>query len=360
MTTNFDSTYKIESMLYLWYIKYERLAQLMQYVKSSSDMVNLYVDVRQMISRYYQPDTYCGTTNAMTAAIINLIAHMRTYFRFRHRINVRCYLIYGNEAAHRQFLPRFGTNDYEMTAEYEKKRQFVEDQLKLLDMLCGYIPQVYYIRSETPFSAWTYFRIIQELQNDSSSTHFILSTSKYCYQLPALLLGYNVYTLRPRKSKDGDESEIVNPNQSLLLYYNHLAPNSPIRNILRELNPRLMSLLMALNGCKDKKITAVSNINRASNMLYEAIRTNQIMNDYQTDIEFVYKALESFNIHTIIDLPNLENRFRGLDIYYQSRLYAASPESKNMSWLKDLHDPETMKELNATYFKEIPLDLINL
>ena len=360
MIPNCDAPYKMESALYLWYIKYERLAQLMQYVKCSSDIVNLYVDLEQMLSRYYQPDTYCDETNAMTSIIINLVAHMRTYFKYRHRVNVRCYLIHGSELMHRQYLPKFGVNDYEMTTEYEKKHAFVEDKLKLLDMLCAYIPEVYYIRSGASFSAWTYYRIAQDLQNDPSSTHIALSTSKYCYQLPALLLGYNVYTMRARKSKDGDESLIVNPNQSLLIYYNHLSPSSPTRDVLCGLNPRLMSLLMAFNGCRDKKITAVTNINRAADMLYNAIKMNQIINDYQSDIGFVYKALERFNIHTVIDLPNLENRFKGLDIHYQSRLFAASPESKNMSWFKDLHDPETIKDLNLMYFKDSPIDLINL
>ena len=353
-----DTHMTMEGSILSWYVKYDRLIQLMQEVTADTSEIHFYVDLWSLLNRLYKIDEYYEHPNVIVVTLLNLVAHYRNFYRSRYNVRTRFYLIYADESngSHTQYLPSFGRSEPILPHVYETKKHLVETQLNLLETLCSFIPQVYYVRSRVSFAVWTYDRI----KHPSRMTHFILTTSKYSYQIPAMMYGQQVYVLKPRKSKEGDGSRLVRPDKVLLEYYNKLAPNSPIRNILPQLNPKLLSLLMTFNGCKDKKITAVTNINRAATMLYKAIVANQIMNDYSSDMSFIYSALEPFNIHTIIDRANFENRFRGLDIEFQSKLFEVVPESKDESWFKDLQDPETMKQLNEMYFKDTPIDLLNL
>ena len=77
-------------------------------------------------------------------------------------------------------------------------------------------------------------------------------------------------------------------------------------------------------------------------------------NDYNTDINFVYNQLELFSI---IDQDNFRLRFNAVDLVFQYRLYCNMSESKDISWLIDLRDPDTVKGINNKYFTDNPLDL---
>ena len=364
VTAMTESHMTIEGCLLSWYIKYDRLTQLMQAVTADTNRIHFYVDLNSLLNRVYKIDNSYDTPNSLVVGLLNLVAHYRHFFRNRYNVATRFYLTYADEAngSHTQYLPTFGKSDPILPFIYEARHYSIETQLNLIATLVNYIPEVYYIRSHASFAEWTCHRIVKDTtdKGQSSATHIILTTSKYVYQVPALFYGSQVYVMKPMKSKEGDESVIVRPDTVLLAYYNKLTPNSSVRTILPQLNPKLLSLLMTFNGCRDKKITAVTNINRAAIMVYKAIVANQIMNDYSADMGFVYTALESFNVHTIIDLANFENRFRGLDVRFQTKLFKVTPEAKNESWHKDLHDPETMKQLNELYFKDTPIDLLRL
>ena len=61
-----------------------------------------------------------------------------------------------------------------------------------------------------------------------------------------------------------------------------------------------------------------------------------------------------------IDLFNFKYRFNAVDLVFQHRLYSLMPESKDTSWLINLSDPDTVKNINNTYFIDNPLDLNSL
>ena len=82
---------------------------------------------------------------------------------------------------------------------------------------------------------------------------------------------------------------------------------------------------------------------------------NKILNDYNTDINYVYDQLELFSK---IDPDNFRCRFNAVDLIYQNRLYNMNmAESKDISWCIDLRDPDTVRNINNKYFANNPLDL---
>ena len=91
------------------------------------------------------------------------------------------------------------------------------------------------------------------------------------------------------------------------------------------------------------------NITTAIGRVYKAITENKIINGYNTDINFVYNQLELFSI---IDQDNFRLRFNAVDLVFQYRLYCNMSESKDISWLIDLRDPDTVKSINNKYFTD--------
>ena len=58
-----------------------------------------------------------------------------------------------------------------------------------------------------------------------------------------------------------------------------------------------------------------------------------------------------------IDAYNFKYRFNAVDLVFQHRLYTMMAESKDISWLINLNDPDTVKDINNKYFIDNPLDL---
>ena len=123
---------------------------------------------------------------------------------------------------------------------------------------------------------------------------------------------------------------------------------------MKIINPKLLSLIMTLNGLPSKKLLTMVNITTAVGRIYKAITENKIINDYNSDINYVYNQLELFSK---IDQDNFRLRFNAVDLVFQHRLYYHMAECKDISWLIDLQDPDTVKNINNKYFADNPLDL---
>ena len=116
----------------------------------------------------------------------------------------------------------------------------------------------------------------------------------------------------------------------------------------------VIKLVNESKGLGGEKLLTMVNITTAIGRVYKAITENKIINDYNTDINFVYNQLELFSI---IDQDNFRLRFNAVDLVFQYRLYCNMSESKDISWLIDLRDPDTVKGINNKYFTDNPLDL---
>jgi hypothetical protein len=51
------------------------------------------------------------------------------------------------------------------------------------------------------------------------------------------------------------------------------------------------------------------------------------------------------------------DKYKAIDIEYQSKLYKKLPEYLENSWIQDMNDPDTLKQINNKYFKSNPINL---
>ena len=349
-----DYKANIESILLGYYIKYINLEELTANTIvvsefANSDNIDIYIDLYDMLKNLYSIDIYSNKQFIIVSSVINLVAHMREFYWSRYRVNSRIYLVYGSEESnnHKQFYLNFGESKIKEKRNYDKINSVVQSQLDMIKILCAYIYNVYYVRKSTDFCMFTYDNICK----NASTPSVILTKSKYAYQIPALCK--NAFLLRPKKIKGQDVSFAITSSNVLFAYCNKINSDNTLLR-LKDINPKLLSLIISLNGLPSKKLLTMVNITTAIGRVYKAITENKIINGYNTDINFVYNQLELFST---IDQDNFRLRFNAVDLVFQHRLYCNMFESKDISWLIDLRDPDTVRNINNKYFTDNPLDL---
>lgn len=340
----------VEQLLYAYYIRYSKLQELTLKVlsNSSSDMVDIYVDVYDMIKPLYTTPHYTNKRYVIVSSIINLAAHLRQFYWTRFHVNSRIYLVYGDETTmnHKQFCRMFGQNELLDRLDYQTSKTKFEQQLEMVKIITAYIYAVYYVRKTTDFSMF----VFDNINRNQDVPAIIITKSKYAYQIPAMC--QNAYLFRPKKYQGDDISFGVCSGNVLDCAFNKLSSQKTIDK-LHKLHPQLLSLLYTLTGLSSKKLVTLFNSTTAINRLLEAIDNQRIINGYNSDMDYIYNALGI----TTIDAVNFKYRFNAVDLVFQHRIYNNTAEARDMSWLINLQDKETVQEINNNYFADNPLDL---
>lgn len=344
----------LESLLLSYYIKYSRLQEMCNasLADIESNTIDIYIDLYDLIKPVYTKDVFANKKFVLVSHIINLIAHYRRYFLTRHHLWARIFLVYGDQTtmSHRQYYPSFGDYSYRTTLNFNKTYEFINSQLELVKILCGYINDAYYIRKSSTFAMFAFNNIMKFYTTPS----IVISKDKYNYQIPAML--NNAVIFRPKKYNGEDTSYFINANTLYQAMFNKVKRDKTI-NYLNSINPKLLSVLLTLTGLPEYNIDRVFNITTAINKVYNAVSNNTILNGYNSDIVRIYNSL---SIDDTINYQTFENRFNAIDITVQHRLYTTSAESLDFTWYINLDDPKTLKDINNKYFIDNPLDLNSL
>ena len=356
-----DNKVNLEGILLNYYIKYDRLNILNSQIANPPrkvEYIDIYIDLYDMLKNVYSQDVYATKKLLIVSSIINLAAHLRGYYKRAYRLWSRIFLVYGEEStnSHRNFIPEFTTNNRIDALNYEKTNAFIDSQLKVLNILCAYIYDIYYIRKHCDFSVFTY----DNIQKNNSPMNIIITKSTYAYQIPALSNDNTpVYIFRPKKYKYDDTSYLINKPLVLQAYFNTLHRDN-ILNMIKDINPELLSVLMSISGNKYKYVKPLTSATKAIYAIHNLISNGRILNQYNSDPELIYNAIMETDLRSIINSLEFINRFKGLDLIYQHLIYINTAESMDNSWYINLEDVNTFQNINNKYFIDNPLDLNNL
>ena len=233
---------------------------------------------------------------------------------------------------------------------YDNTNSYIESQLELLKILVAYIEGVYLIKRTTNCSMFIYENISKNMDVPA----VIITKDKLCYQLPALF--NNAVILRPSKKNAEDISFYV--NKSNVLARSFKTNNDKTLGYLATLDSGLLSILITCVGLYEYNLKAMCNITISSRLLSEAVSANKIINGYNSDTDYIYNNLPGIAKYT--DPVTFKYRFNAVDLPFQYRIYSSMAESRDISWLIDLHDPNTVRNINNQYFIDNPLDLNGL
>ena len=148
-------TLDVSQALGSYYIKYDRMLEINNSIfqSISDDNINtseidVYIDLKNMLSKLYAMDVFSNKRFSICAAIINLAAHIRGYYKTRHRLWARIFLVYGEDSSsnHRQFYQKFGEDTFSQeNFKHQETNKFIHSQLELVKILCAYINELYFI-----------------------------------------------------------------------------------------------------------------------------------------------------------------------------------------------------------------------
>ena len=352
-----DVKINIESLLYGYYIKYEKMYEFCMspaFKDFNANSIDVYIDIYDMLSALYTKDVYTTANYTITSSVINIAAFIRGYFWSRHRLTTRIYLVYAkdNTVAHRQFVQDFGSTDYTMTMNYAKMHDVINGQLELVKILCAHIDDIYFISRDCDFVTFCYHNIIQ---TNPMAYNILITKNKYAYLIPSMIKRAIIW--RPKKYNGEDKSYQITNDNVILSFFKNINMDKAIDNLSR-LSPELLSLLIAMTGLPSHNLRTVMNGSVAARLLCDAIDNNRLINNYNSDTDYIYDQLTGINKY--IDPMSLKYRFQCVDLVFQNRVYNMSAESRDMTWYINLHDPNTVKDINNKYFVNNPLDLNNL
>lgn len=350
-----DIKIHMDTILLGYYIKYDRLQELVDYsfADVESNHLDIYIDLYDMFKGLYRREIYTNKQFNIVSAIINLAAHYRGYFWTRHRVTTRIFLVYADNTTdtHRQFYPLFGDDNFKETLGYIDTNNMINGQLDMIKILSAYINEVYFVRRSSMFSLFTYGNI----KANPGVPALIITKSKYAYQLPAM--SKDALIFRPEKQNKEDVTYPILHNEVIMQRYNKIKTESTL-NMLRQIDPGLLSVMYTMTGLPGYNVKALCNVSNAAKLLYTAIKEFRIQNLYNADIDYVYNNLNG--IEKFCDQTSFKFRFNAIDLEFQYKLYAASPEAIDSSWFINLNDPRAMQDINNKYFANNPLYLDSL
>lgn len=348
----------IEQYLYGNYIKYNKMAELTAECFSGSDAnaVNIFIDMNSMIKSLYRfSKLSIENYSVVTSSILNLCAHIRSYYENRHHVKTNIFIVYSTNcpSTAKQYVYRYNEK-YETAINTNKViSDLIYRNLELLRILCPYLQDIFFIEDDFETSVVIYDLVLKNEANGNTYPNIVFSKDIFAYQLPAMKS--NTVIFRSQKRDNQDVSWAVNNTNVIARYI----ADSRGKDIPNMLNPELLSLILALTNVPNRNIPSIFSISKAISILEEAIRNRTIINRYNHNILYLLDGMMGSFTPDIKD--SVRNRFKAIDIHFQHTIYLCTPNAKNNTiGIKNLYDPETVKGLNNQYFRHNPIDLNRL
>ena len=362
-----SNTISIENIVTGYMVKYSRLKTLISeaFTGSSDTQINIMIDLyglyHTILSRSFRTDT--SDYLALVPAIVNMCVHYRQFFK-KMGVSSKIFLVssYNCPEISRKLVA--GYNKL-MVSKLENQilREMLEFNIKLLEILCPYLPDVHFLSTELE-STVLMSNIIEKERLESSAPTLVITSDI----LPAqLCVKYDsVGVIRAKKYKGEDISMIINPRkydpERFLKSFNDVvyvdARPSLSETVRDRVFPSNFVLLLALNGYQQRNIKVMMNSTVATRII------NTLAMEIPMNIATLYTAGEAIkDIKAVLDrcpIALMENRYNALDCCsYMDWVFKQSPEGCNLNY-ENLIDPGALQMINSQYFPTNPLDLYRL
>lgn len=341
------------------FVKYERLSKITYETYGGSSIasateLNIYIDLYSVLHPIFDEQGIVVINNYtdITSTIINMIGHYRTFFN-KMNVKTKFFLVFSYNICdiNRKLVAEYN-EQFMKKLNVKKFFKISEDNLKLLNIICPYLPGVYFIKSERNYESSV---IISHLidKYGSNIPNLIISRDLY----PIQLCTYHKYTsyLKPFKNKNEDLSYMISINEKPTFRYDFWKFVSEYLHVLMgnfyNISTLNFPLVMALNKFAPRSINkAIIRIPEAIKIVYDMVGENEV--------KILSSQLYSNDkiMNSKIPVSTVESRINALDIMFMRSYYDNDPESSNIK-LIDLDDPVALNSINAKFFKNNPINL---
>lgn len=352
-----DIRHNVESMLYSYYIKYNKLDEFMKITLNEYNKFNctkpfdFYIDIYDMLKVLYGVDIYADKKFTIVSSIINLAAHIRWYTTKTFNNKSRIFLIYAD-----------GSNDkysdfesYKMRLNFDRINKFITSQLELVKILSAYIYDVYFINRSLSFPVIVYDLLYKTNNIKKDSVSFIVTKNKDAYQLASYNNSNHVYILRPKKSKGEDVSHMVTESNKIQSYFADNVKSKKTIEYMKAVKGEYLPLLMAMSGYR-KSLGIVPSV--SIRMLYNFLY-NTTAEDYKAIAQYKKCKYPIPEITRYSSYDHLQELLEVNDLFYRHLDYINNYpiEQLDMTYAINLSDPKAVQEINNKYFIDNPLNI---
>lgn len=355
-----DERLSIEQMITGSFVKYNRLNELIpvSYIGSNCEEINFFIDLNSVLKQLYSIDSWSykyRNPYEITATVLNMCAHYRDFFR-AIGVYANIYIIYGLNcpSVNEQFVQGYNSKFIEAYIKKPDTTKMIEDNLNILNLICQYLPHIYFFNIDRcEVSSMIYHIITSTHAKEKGIENIVLTKDILTLQLVPEL---DVRVLRPIKTKDGDESFIVdNSNLWNKFCIEYRKGKEPINRI----SNTFFQNVLPMTRVPERGIYAILNIPKAFHTIDNGVKLG-----FLDPTKFYSQS----SINTVLQMleiqcnpVELDMRFKSINSNYQATyvLPIEKPEFKRLR-LVDLEDIISLKEIVSKYFDNIPIDLERL
>lgn len=340
----------VEELLYSNYIKYDRLDKMSSLFQPGSFM-DIYIDVYSMIKGLYNKEVKIVTPTIITSAIINICAHYRYYFTGKN-IDTTFYIVNSKNISelNKKLCPNYNSK-IEFAYEADKRmEELIYSNVELLKVICPYLTDIHFINSDSAYETGAIMdHIMNKVNPNNMRYNVVITRDLYNYQLCSRV---NTFILRPYKTKDGDNSYVINRENLMKIVL--WERKSSIKKTY--INSELLYVLLALSNVPERNIKSLLNLNSAVKVLERALDTMRLVNEYNFYTNSIWMAINDVQQIANVGETVIDHRLKAIDIAFQSSVYSNTMEAQLLKF-ENLYDPETVMRINEKYFVNNPLDL---
>lgn len=346
-----------------YFAKYPVLKQMtaIAFTGSTAEEVNIYMDITKMVSHLYNPYVSIQHPLSIAAAILNLCAHLRTFYRTFYHVESTFFLVYSNmsNTYNCNLIPDYNKANLDKMEANIVTTNAINIAMGALKELCPYLPNIYYREDIHEPMVVIYDTIKKEELSGNINPNIIITKESLAFQLPAMVPNTAIFI----DDKPSESFQVVTHDNVIASYLyatgrRQILEQPETLKKLALISPEKLGALITLTNLPSRGVKSIFDINKAINTLYRLNSNGQLPDGYINNTNYLYSCI--FNGLTKISLEMFVLRFRAIDLIANHLYFMTTPFANHVEYKQDLNDPEAVQAINNDYFKDTPIDLNRL
>lgn len=360
------------------FMKYDDMNKITSDMFQYTDMadeteVNVYIDLGSLTDIVYMNITKeSNDPTELASVVLNMAGHIRSFFRTCD-VYATIFFVYSrnNWNLLKSMYDEYRSNSHRSDKTYRLK--YIEDSMKLVDMICKYLPRVYYISDVAECGGIIYDTIMKERYQYNNNHPNVIFTrennllqlvldnrtviyykhamDKICFGINRnnVISSYIKLTKRYNPIYDNPEADIIlQITKQGTCFINKSKRLENIGRIIHCFNPDKLPYLITLTNLPSRGIKYLIPWTAAIEALHK-------IDPFVDDPILVYNTLEyETKIFNKIGYEEFVNRYNVISIRYQAELYN---KNTHLDYHIDLCNANELKYINDHYFIEHYIDL---
>ena len=367
------------SKMFGWshFMKYDDMNRItrdmFQYTEMESETeVNVYIDLGSLTDVVYMNITKeSNDPTELASVILNMAGHIRSFFRTCD-VYATIFLVYSrnNWNILKNIYNEYRSNSHRSDRTYRLK--YVEDSMRLIEMIVPYLPRVYYICDEAEVGGIIYSTIMKERYEGNNHPNVVFTRElnllqltldsrtviyykhamdKICFGINRnnVIQSYIKLTKRYNPIYDNpDATMILQVTKEGTCFIDKSRRLENIGRIIQNFNPDKLPCLITLTNLPSRGIKYLIPWTTAIEALHK-------IEPYIDDPLMIYNILSyETKIFNKIGYEEFVNRYNIINIKYQAELYN---KNNHVDYRVDLYNVNELKYINDHYFVENYIDL---